>query len=109
MEAVGAALRDHVDVAAERASELSLPARGDHLEFLHDFEAVEDSAEAGGIVVRGESVNDEAVGEIALAGYGNSLPWHRRGFGEELVAGGVGGRDAGDEQREVEEVASVER
>ena len=109
MQRVGAALGDHVDVAAERAPELGLAARGDHLKFLHHVEAVEDAAQSGGIVVGGKAIHDEVVGEIALAADRDSLAGHGGGFGEELVAGGVGGRDAGNQQREIEEVAPVER
>ena len=106
VQRVGAALGDHVDVAAERAAELGLAAGGDDLKFADDVETVEDAAEAGGVVVGGEAVDDEAVGEVALAADGDALAGDGGGFGEELIAGGVGGRDAGDEEREVEEVAA---
>ena len=60
------------------------------------------------VVVGGETVDDEAVGEVALARDGDALAGNSGGLGKELVSGGVGGRYAGDEQGEVEEVAPVE-
>ena len=66
-------------------------------------------AQSGRIVVGGKAVDDEAVGEIALAADRNALPGHGGGLGEKLVARGVGGRDAGHQQREIQEVAAVER
>ena len=101
-----AAAGDHVDVAAEGAAELGLSAGGDDLELADDVEAVEGAGESGGVVVGGEAVDDEGVGEVALAADGDALAGDGGGFGEELGAGGVGGRDSGDEEGEVEEVAA---
>src|SRR5581483_1620693 len=109
VQRVGAASRHHTDVSAERASELGLAAGGHHLELVHGVEAVEDAAESGGIVVGGQAVNDEAVREITLACYRDSLAGDRGGFGEELGAGGIGWRYARHEKCEIQEIAAVER
>ena len=109
MQGVGAALGDHVDVAAQRAAELRLPAGGDDLKFVDHVQTVERPVESGRIVVGGQSVDDEAVGEIALAADGNTLAGDGRGLGEKLIGGGVGGRHAGDQQGEIEKIAPVDR
>ena len=67
VQRVGAALGDDVDVAAERAAELGLPARRHHLELLDRVDAVRDAAQPGGVVVGRQAVDDEVVREIALA------------------------------------------
>ena len=107
VEHVGPAAGDDVDVAAEGAAQLGLPARGHHLELVHRFHGQGDAAQARGVVVRGDAVDDEAVGEVALAGHGEALSRNGRGLGEELGARGVGRRHAGHEEREVQEVAAV--
>ena len=107
MELVGAAAGDEVDVAAEGAAELGLAAAGDDLHLADDVEAEGGLDEAGGVVVGGEAVDDEGVGEVALAVDGDALAGDGGGLGEELVGGGVGGGDARNEEREVEEVAAV--
>ena len=109
MRDVRAALRHDVDVAAERASELCLPARGHHLELIDGVHAVRHAAQPGGIVVGGQTVHDEVVGEVALAADGDALAGHRRRLGEELSAADVGRRDPWHEKREVEKIAPVQR
>ncbi len=78
------------------------------MEFVDDFEPVENSAQSGGVVVGGETIDDEIVRKVSLAADGKALARYRGRFGEQLVAGGVGGRDAGDQEREVQEIPSVE-
>ena len=109
MERVGAASGHDVDVAAERPAELRLAAARHHLELFDRVHAEGNAAQAGGIVVGRQAVDDEAVGEVALAGDGQPLTRHRGRFGEQLRAVGVGGRHAGNEQRQVEEVPAVHR
>src|SRR5689334_23216517 len=108
MEGVGAALGDHVDVTPEGTAEFGLTAGSDDLNFLNHVQAEEDTAESGGIVIGGETVHDEIVGEVSLAADGKALSGDGRRFGEQLIAGGVGGGDAGDEQCQIQETASIE-
>jgi hypothetical protein len=61
------ALGHDVDVSAKGPTQLGLPARCDDLKLIDRIDAVGDAAQPGGIVVGGQSVDDEAVGEIALA------------------------------------------
>src|SRR5947209_11782988 len=105
---VRAALGHHVDIAAKSAPELSLASRSHHLELIHHVEAVEDAAQPRSIVVRRKAVHDEVVRKIPLATDRNALAWNRRRLGKELVARSVGRRDAWNEQRQVEEIASVQ-
>ena len=109
MRRVGAALRHHVDVAAEGASQFGLAAGRDHLELVHRVHAVGNAAQTCGIVICRQPVHDEAIGEIALAADGQTGPGDRRRLGKQLRAGDIGRRDAGHEQREIQEVASVHR
>ena len=109
MQRVGPAARDHVDVATERTAEFRVSAGGDHLELLHHVESIKDAAQAGGIIIGRQTIDDEVVGEVALAAHRDPLPRHGRRFRKQLVAGGVGGRHAGHQQRQVEEVAAVQR
>ena len=104
-----AAARDDADVAAERAPELGLAARRDHLELIDRVDAVRHPAQPRRIVVGREAVDDEVVREVALAANREADAGHRRRLGEELRAADVRRRDAGHEQRDVEEVAAVER
>ena len=66
---VRAALRDDVEVAAERASELRLSARRHDLELVHRVDAVGNPAQRRRIVVGGQAVDDEVVREVALAAH----------------------------------------
>jgi hypothetical protein len=70
---------------------------------------VRNSTQTGGIIVRRQPIDDEAVGQVALAVDGNALAGDRGGLGEQLVAADVGWRNAWNEEREVEEVAPVHR
>ena len=67
VQRVRAALGHDVDVAAERAAELGLPARGDHLKLLDGVDAVGNAAQPRRIVVGRQAVDDEVVREVALA------------------------------------------
>ena len=89
VELVRPAPGDYVDITAHSAAELGLASRSDHLDLLDYVEAIEDPAEAGGVVIGGEAVDDETVGEVALAADGKALSGNSRGFGEQLVARGV--------------------
>ena len=91
---VGAAARDHVDVAAERAAEFGLAARRHDLELLHRVDAVGHAAQPRGVVVGRQAVDDEAVREIALAADRQADAGHGRGLGEELRAVDVRRRHA---------------
>ena len=60
VQLVAAGFGDEVDVAAEGAAELGLAAAGDDLHLLDDVEAEGGLDEAGGVIVGGEAVDDEA-------------------------------------------------
>ena len=109
MHRIGAALGHHVDVSAQCAAEFGLAARRDHLKLVHYIETIERPCQTGCIVIIRKTVDDEAVGEVPLASYGNPLAGDRRGLGEELAGRGVGGRHSRDQQSQVEQVASIER
>src|SRR5262249_6748851 len=79
-EAVGLAVKvvvagagDDADDAAGAAAELGDAARGNDLEFLYDFLAVEGAGEVGGVVVGRETVDYEVVVQVALSGDRDSL------------------------------------
>ena len=67
VQRVGAALGHDVDVAAERAAEFRLPARGHHLELIDGVHAVRNAAQPRRIVVGRQAVDDEVVRKVALA------------------------------------------
>src|SRR5437868_6660142 len=106
MDGIGAASGDEVEVAAERASELRLASGGDDLKLLDDVHAEDIAGDSGGIVVVGEAIDDEAVGEISLAVDGIPLPYYLGCLGECLGAGGVRRGDTWQQQREVEIVSA---
>ena len=109
MRGVGAALRHDVDVSAERAAKFGLAARCHHLELIDRVHAVRNAAQPGGIVVRRQSVDDEAVGEIALAANRKALPGNGGCLREQLRAADVGRRNTRDQQRQVEKIPAIER
>ena len=109
VERIRAALGDHVDIAPQSAPQFRLATGSNHLQLLHDVQPVEDAAEARGVVVCGKAVHDEVVREVPLAADGESLTWHGGGFGKELIAGCIGRRDARHQQRDIQEVAPVQR
>ena len=69
-------------VAAECAAKFGLTAGGDDLELADDVHAEDVSGYAGGVVVGGEAVDDEAVREVALAVDGVALANDRGCFGK---------------------------
>ena len=94
---------------AERAAELGDAAGADDRELADDLLAVERPRQLRGVVVGGEAVDDEGVGEVALGGDRDAGARHRGGLGEPLVGAGVRPRHARREQGEVEIVPPVER
>ena len=106
---VAAALRDDVDVAAQRAAELGLAARRHDLKLVDRIHSVRDAAQPRRIVVGRQAVHDEVVREVALAADRQADARHGGRFGEKLRAADVGRRNAGHEQRDVQEVAAVHR
>jgi hypothetical protein len=76
---------------------------------MHHVQTIEDATEPGGIVVGRKPIDNEVVGEVALAADGDALTRHSRGLGEELRAGGIGGRHTRNQQCQVQEVAPVQR
>jgi hypothetical protein len=106
---VRAALRHHVDISAQCAAELGLRSGCDDLKLLDRLHAVGNAAQRRRIVVGGQSVDDEVVGQIALACDRQADAWNGGRFREELCARNVRGRRSGHEQRELEKVSSVER
>jgi hypothetical protein len=70
------------------------------------IETIEGPSKACGVIIGGETVDDEAVGEVALTVDGVALSGNGGGLGEELGAGGVCGGDAGGEQSQVKIVAA---
>jgi hypothetical protein len=109
VHAIGAALGDDVDVAAECTSELGLPSGRDDLELFHRVHAVRDAAQPRRIVVGGQAVDDEAVGEVALAADREARAGHRRCLREELRRVDVGRRHARHEEGEIQKVPPVHR
>ena len=106
---VAAALRDDVDVAAERAAELGLAARRHDLKLVDSVHTVRDAAQPCRVVVGRQAVHDEVVREVALAAHRQAHARNGGRFREKLRAADVGRRDAGHEQRHVQEVAAVHR
>jgi hypothetical protein len=109
LEHVGAAARDHVDVAAERAAQLRLAARRDDLELLHGVHAVGDTAQRRRVVVGRQAVDDEVVRQVTGAAHRQRDAADGGSLREELGAGDLRRRDARDQQRQLENVAAVER
>ena len=109
MQHVGAALRHHVHVAAQGATEFGLRAGRDHLELFDGIDGVCDTAQRSGIIVRRQTVDDEVVGQVSLTAHREADTWHSGGLREQLRAGDVRGRHARDEQCQFEEVPSVHR
>ena len=108
MHDVRATLGDDADVAAERSPQLGLASRGHDLKLIHRIDAIRDAAQASRVVVRGQTIDDEVVRKIALAADRNALARNGRRLGKELSAPDVGRRHAWHEERQVQEVASVE-
>ena len=109
MQIVGAAARHHVHIPTERPPEFGLPTGGDHLELLDCIHPVRQTTQPRRIVVGRQTVDDEAVREVALAAHREAHSLHRRRFREELRAVDVGRRHRWREHGDVEEVTTVER
>src|SRR5262249_7683957 len=86
---VRARLRDDVHDAAECAAELSHAAAPHHLELTNYFVAVERPRELRGVIVRGETIDENRVADVALARYRKARAGHRRRLGEALNRSGV--------------------
>src|SRR6185312_4454200 len=109
MQVVSPALGYHVDVSTQSTSKLSLSAGSHYLKFLNHVQRVKSEHQTGGIVICGQSVRNEAVGEVSLTSNGNALSWDCRGFSKKLSAGSIGGRNAGNQKSEIEETPAIER
>jgi hypothetical protein len=109
VEDIRAALGDDVDIAAQGPPQFSLSPRRDHLKLFDGVNAVGHAAQRRGVVVGGEPVNDEVVREIALAADRQTDAGDRRGLRKELRAPEVCRRHTRNEERQLEEVAAVER
>jgi hypothetical protein len=59
------------------SAQLGLAARRHHLKFVHRIETIEDAAQAGGIVVRREAIDQKIIRKIALASHRDPLSGHR--------------------------------
>src|SRR5215216_5467482 len=87
---VRAGLCDDVDDAARSAAELGDAAGSHHLKLADYVLTVVGARQVGGIVVRREAVNDEAVIQVTLPGDGEPLSGHGGRFRKALVAARVG-------------------
>src|SRR5262245_58622799 len=67
LPAVAAAAGDEVDEPAEGPAEFGLTAGADDLQLVERLDADRNAAQARRVVIRRDAVEDEAVGEIALA------------------------------------------
>ncbi len=86
MQRVRAALRHDIDIAAQRTAELRLAAARHDLKLLNGIDTKSDAAESSGIVVGRDPVDDETVGEVALARNRDPLSRDCGRFSEELRA-----------------------